>query len=776
MSNSLQNHKRRSIGSSVVDVAIPTSPRLTAKPVSKLNKSSAAGLTISVSSPGSSALKKKLSGSLLNNDSHMSSIETSSSIHSGRKTSLSLNLFKQALNEHGPSFNVEESTTSTSPSSLHSETSAQSSLSIVTDYFNSVQISPHAPYKIQKNVKAENPDHYNHYNHYNDISDTEEDFLEDDEEDDVTNDDEINSFFNDPSSPSSLRLTPFANQVGGHTSFFRFSKKAVCKPLTHREHQFYEILEILHPDLLPFVPQYLGVLNVTYRSQNDELVSMPEVVFEQNKHLLPEWILNSLDKNIGDDHNSDKENYDKGCSDDVSSQGLYSSITKVNKQLKEEVLCEVFSPKALRARMRQESYIKRRRSMINISALGISDSSRNTSERSKSLTDIGHLSEKNPKTSRTISLRDNSLCNSTIISPKYHDQDDDISSNESLEDCEVDNYCKESNSTRKENRSTSFQHLVMSPQIERSSSIRDSATNLHRRPSKRRLVETLIEGPETQTLSPPLTPNNNWSEKTNNPWSLRCYTTQLSKLQTSNDDLDKVQQFVLLEDLTAGLKYPCVLDLKMGTRQYGVDAAPEKRKSQMKKCAKTTSKTLGVRVCGMQVYKTTTHQVKFQDKYYGRSLNPNTFQSTLKDFIHNGNKLLIHQIPVILRKLRRLAKIIRSLDNYRFYASSLLLIYDGDDNNPRDIDIRIIDFAHCTTGKDYLHSECRYPPSEGFDKGYLLGLKNLCRSFENIYRDCCGIIPGDVGEEENDVFSDIGSDNALSSSEKTLQQNPEISE
>jgi hypothetical protein len=570
VSNSLQNYKRSSIGSSVADVSgIKPSSRLTAKPVSKLNKSSAAGLTISVSSSGTSTLKKKLSGSLLNDSKSPSSIETSPSIHSGRKTSLSLNLFKEALNEHGPSFNVEENATSTSPSSLHSETS------IVTDYFNSVQISSQSHYKVQK------PEHYN-------VSDTEDDFIDDDEQDDE-------SFFNNPSSPSSVKLTPFANQVGGHTSFFRFSKKAVCKPLVHKERQFYEIIEKLHPDLLPFVPQYLGVLNVTYRSQNDELMSMPEVVFEQNKHLLPEWMLNSLDKNIGDDHSSDKENYDKGFSDDACSQGLYSSTTMVNKQLKEEVLCEVFSPRALRARMRQESYIKRRHSMINLSAPEESDS---MPERSKSLTDIDHFSDKNPKKSRTISLRENSLCNSTMISPTYYDQDDDVSSNESLEDREVDNYCKESISTRKEKKVMSPK---IAPQIERPLSIRDSTTNLHRRPSKRRLVETLNEGSETQTLSPPLTPNNNLSEKTNNPWSLHCYTTQLSKLQDSNHDLDKVQQFVLLEDLTAGLKYPCVLDLKMGTRQYGVDAAPEKRKSQMKKCAKTTSKTLGVRVCGMQV-------------------------------------------------------------------------------------------------------------------------------------------------------------------------------
>jgi len=61
-----------------------------------------------------------------------------------------------------------------------------------------------------------------------------------------------------PKAPlEAIELIPYKHQVGGHTTMWRFSKRAVCKQLNNRENEFYETIEHFHPVLLKFMPRYV---------------------------------------------------------------------------------------------------------------------------------------------------------------------------------------------------------------------------------------------------------------------------------------------------------------------------------------------------------------------------------------------------------------------------------------------------------------------------------------------------------------------------------------
>lgn len=65
-----------------------------------------------------------------------------------------------------------------------------------------------------------------------------------------------------PEAPvDAVELKPYNHQVGGHSTVYRFSKRAVCKQLNNRENEFYETVERHHPELLDFLPRY----DITYQ-------------------------------------------------------------------------------------------------------------------------------------------------------------------------------------------------------------------------------------------------------------------------------------------------------------------------------------------------------------------------------------------------------------------------------------------------------------------------------------------------------------------------------
>ncbi|XP_061747516.1 inositol hexakisphosphate kinase 1 isoform X1 [Nerophis ophidion] len=168
-----------------------------------------------------------------------------------------------------------------------------------------------------------------------------------------------------------------------------------------------------------------------------------------------------------------------------------------------------------------------------------------------------------------------------------------------------------------------------------------------------------------------------------NPWSLRCHKQQLSRMRSDSKDRKLFNpEFLLLENVVHHFSYPCILDLKMGTRQHGDDASEEKAARQMKKCEQSTSATLGVRLCGMQVYQLNTGHYLCRNKYYGRGLSIEGFRQALYQYLHDGRGLRRDLFEPILSKLHSLKVVLERQASYRFYSSSLLIIYEGKDPEP----------------------------------------------------------------------------------------------
>jgi len=182
----------------------------------------------------------------------------------------------------------------------------------------------------------------------------------------------------------------------------------------------------------------------------------------------------------------------------------------------------------------------------------------------------------------------------------------------------------------------------------------------------------------------------------------------------------KDHDYIELGDLLDGIKSPCIADIKLGNhlKRGIVDYHVDNHEQQLEKSMKCTSGQLYFRIVGLQIYQPGTRNFLKKDGLWGRQLSKETVKDGLKQFFHNGQSMRKEVIKLFEEKLQELIKCFREQRLFRFYACSLMFVYEGDVMLPSKVEMKMIDFEHAYEVLD-----------GGRDEGFLTGLQNLASYF-----------------------------------------------
>ncbi|KAG7402006.1 hypothetical protein PHYBOEH_008527 [Phytophthora boehmeriae] len=183
-----------------------------------------------------------------------------------------------------------------------------------------------------------------------------------------------------------------------------------------------------------------------------------------------------------------------------------------------------------------------------------------------------------------------------------------------------------------------------------------------------------------------------------------------------------VTKYLVLEDLTWQRQWPCIMDVKMGTRSYEDDATAEKIVYEKSKFP--LQEEIGFRIQGIKVYDPKKGQYVEFDKHFGRSIkSADALAPAFRNYFPTDNaSKAIALLQAFLRRLEQFQAWFDEQERVEFIASSFLFLYNGeasDNGDPYAADIRLIDFAHVTEPN---------PPKR--DEGVRKGIATLLQCFQ----------------------------------------------
>jgi len=185
------------------------------------------------------------------------------------------------------------------------------------------------------------------------------------------------------------------------------------------------------------------------------------------------------------------------------------------------------------------------------------------------------------------------------------------------------------------------------------------------------------------------------------------------------------RRWLCMDNLTAGMQRPVVMDLKVGTRHWSPGEKEKKRLKEIQKSATTTIGSLGLRVVGCKIPGADYSDDGVENWGYkpGRDPTAEELPTVIQRFLRTESR--IRQARVFTAGL--LAHF-RLQGDYVFMGSSLLFAYDAALGDAAPLRVSMIDFGHAHAMAEMraeAAAEGRDEEFEARDVGYLCGLGSL---------------------------------------------------